>query len=122
MGKASTVAASCTEGGGAAESLTSSAMGPIVTAPATTLQGMACHWKSHVMLSGVQVTATSAIAVQADPAGGPLNLVGVLKGDVNGSWVAPAGSTDLNLTDPTCFQRLAELVGVPNQDQWGGGP
>ncbi len=116
------MAASCTEGGGAAESVTSSAMGPIVTAPATTLQGMACHWKSHVLLSGVQVTATSASAAQANTAGGPLNLVGVLTGDVNGSWTAPTGSTALDLTDPTYFRRLAEVVGVPNQDQGGGGP
>jgi hypothetical protein len=71
------------------------------------------------------LTRTSAMwdrAITADPAGGALNLVGVLKGDVNGSWAAPTGSTDLDLTDPTYFQRLAELVGVPNQDQWGGGP
>jgi hypothetical protein len=51
-----------------------------------------------------------------------LNLVGVLKGDVNGSWAAPAGSTDLDVTDPTYFERLALLLGQPNQDQWGGGP
>ena len=51
-----------------------------------------------------------------------MNLVGVLKGDVNGSWVAPAGSQDLDVIDPTYFQRLAELIGVPNQDQWGGPP
>jgi Ca2+-binding RTX toxin-like protein len=60
--------------------------------------------------------------ITADPANGPVNLVGILKGDVNGSWVAPAGSTDLDVTDPTYFQRLAQLVGQPNQDQWGGGP
>ena len=49
-------------------------------------------------------------------------MVAILKGDVNGSWAAPAGSTDLDLTDPTYFQRLAQLIGVPNQDQWGGPP
>jgi hypothetical protein len=54
--------------------------------------------------------------------GGALNLVGVLKGDVNGSWAAPAGSTDLDNTNPTYFEELAKKVGVPNQDQWGGGP
>jgi hypothetical protein len=32
------------------------------------------------------------------------------------SWVVPTGSTDLDNLDPTYFQRLAELIGVPNQD------
>jgi hypothetical protein len=56
--------------------------------------------------------------ITADPANGPVNLVGVLKGDVNGSWAAPAGSTDLDVTDPNYFQNLATLLGVP-VDQWG---
>ena len=71
------------------------------------------------------LTRTSASwdrAITADPASGPVNLVGVLKGDVNGSWLAPAGSIDLDNVDATYFQRLAELIGVPNQDQWGGPP
>jgi len=54
--------------------------------------------------------------------GGTVNLVGVLKGDVNGSWTAPAGSTDLDNTNPTYFEELVKKIGVPNQDQWGGPP
>jgi uncharacterized delta-60 repeat protein len=54
--------------------------------------------------------------------GGTVNLVGILKGDVNGSWAAPAGSTDLDNTNPTYFDELAKKIGVPNQDQWGGPP
>jgi hypothetical protein len=57
-----------------------------------------------------------------DPTNGVVNLVSVLKGDVNGSWVAPAGSIDLDNLDATYFQRLAQLIGVPTQDLWGGGP
>ena len=49
-----------------------------------------------------------------------VNLVGVLKGDVNGSWAAPAGSQDLDVLQPTYFQDLVTttLIGVP-LDQWG---
>jgi hypothetical protein len=42
-----------------------------------------------------------------------LNYVGVLKGDVNGSWAAPAGSTDLDTTRPDYFQLLGAQLGVP---------
>jgi hypothetical protein len=69
-----------------------------------------------------RTSATWDRTITADPASGAVNLVGILKGDVNGSWVAPTGSTDLDVTDPTYFQRLAQLIGVPSQDQWGGGP
>jgi hypothetical protein len=48
----------------------------------------------------------------------PVNLVGVLKGDVNGSWVAPAGSIDLDAIDPNYFTNLAARLNVPT-DQWG---
>jgi hypothetical protein len=44
--------------------------------------------------------------------------VGVLKGDVNGSWSAPAGSTDLDVTQPTYFQLLGTQLGMPT-DVWG---
>jgi hypothetical protein len=47
-----------------------------------------------------------------------VNLVGVLKGDVNGSWTAPTGSTDLDVTNPTYFQLLGTQLGVPT-DVWG---
>ena len=40
---------------------------------------------------------------------------------VNGSWTPPAGSPDLDVTNPTYFDDLALLLGVP-KDQWGGGP
>jgi hypothetical protein len=47
-----------------------------------------------------------------------VNLVAVLKGDVNGSWAAPTGSTDLDVTNPTYFQLLGTQLGVPT-DVWG---
>ena len=47
-----------------------------------------------------------------------VNLVGVLKGDVNGSWLAPEGSQDLDVIDPVYFQNLSTLIGAP-LDQWG---
>jgi Ca2+-binding RTX toxin-like protein len=57
--------------------------------------------------------------ISADPAqDSTVNLVGVLKGDVNGSWAAPAGSTDLDVIDPSYFHNLATLTGAP-VDQWG---
>jgi len=49
---------------------------------------------------------------------GDNHLVGVLKGDVNGSWAAPAGSVDLDALNPTYFSTLASTLGVPT-DQWG---
>jgi subtilisin-like proprotein convertase family protein len=48
---------------------------------------------------------------------GEVNLVGVLKGDVNGTWAAPAGSQDLDVIDPLYFQSLSSLIGAP-LDQW----
>ena len=52
------------------------------------------------------------------PNGATTNLVGVYKGDVNGSWTAPAGAVDLDAVDPTHFQTLVALLGVP-VEQWG---
>jgi len=54
----------------------------------------------------------------------PTGVVGVLKGDVNGSWQAPAGSIDLDTLDPNYFTNLATRLGVMNgatpvTDQWG---
>jgi hypothetical protein len=46
-------------------------------------------------------------------ANGAVNLVGVLKGDVNGSWAAPAGSIDLDVIDPTHFTALSSIFGMP---------
>ena len=45
------------------------------------------------------------------------NVVAVLKGDVNGSWTAPAGSQDLDITTPSYFNDLAAKLGVP-VNQW----
>jgi len=39
--------------------------------------------------------------------------VGVLKGDVNGSWAAPAGSTDLDVLNPGYFDALTQVYGLP---------
>lgn len=46
------------------------------------------------------------------------NLIGVLKGDVNGSWAAPAGSVDLDSTHPNYFQVLGTQSNIPT-DVWG---
>ena len=46
------------------------------------------------------------------------NLIGVLRGDVNGSWVPPTGSLDLDVTQPTYFTALGTQLGVPT-DVWG---
>jgi hypothetical protein len=46
------------------------------------------------------------------------NLVGVLRGDVNGSWAPPAASQDLDVTQPNYFQLLGAQLGVPT-DVWG---
>jgi len=51
------------------------------------------------------------------PSAASTNLVGVLKGDVNGSWTLP-GATTIEATNPTYFKDLAQLIGVP-ADQWG---
>jgi hypothetical protein len=47
------------------------------------------------------------------PAGQETNLVGVLKGDVNGSWAAPTGSVDLDVLEPNYFNALTQQYGVP---------
>ena len=44
---------------------------------------------------------------------GEVNLVGVLKGDVNGSWAAPTGSADLDLLHPGYFDALTHVYGMP---------
>lgn len=44
-----------------------------------------------------------------------VNWVGVLKGDVDGSWKAPSDSQTL---ESVYFEKLAELIGVP-VEQWG---
>ncbi len=44
---------------------------------------------------------------------GEANLVGVLKGDVNGSWAAPAGSLDLDTLAPAHYTALSSVFGMP---------
>ena len=48
---------------------------------------------------------------------GRLNLVGILQGDVDGSWRPPAGSVDLDALAPNYFTELSRLLGVP-ESQW----
>jgi Ca2+-binding RTX toxin-like protein len=45
------------------------------------------------------------------------NVVAVLKGDVNGSWTAPSGAQDLDITTPTYFTELAAKLGT-QANQW----
>ena len=45
------------------------------------------------------------------------NVVVVLKGDVNGSWTAPTGSQDLDITTPSYFNDLAAKLGT-QVNQW----
>ena len=49
---------------------------------------------------------------------GEVNLVGVLKGDVNGSWIAPTGAQDLDVLEPGYFADLAQRISAP-MDQFG---
>jgi Ca2+-binding RTX toxin-like protein len=70
---------------------------------------------------GASWDRTVTIDATARPATG---VVGVLKGDVNGSWQAPAGSIDLDTIDPNYFTNLATRLGLMNgatpvTDQWG---
>jgi Ca2+-binding RTX toxin-like protein len=64
-------------------------------------------------------------ALQATlPSGATLGLVGVLRGDVDGSWTPPAGAADLDDIAGTYFQDLvAALNAGPGPDvslaQWG---
>ena len=47
-----------------------------------------------------------------------VNLVGVLKGDVNGSWQAPIGAANLDVLQPNYFDSLHNLLNAP-KSQWG---
>ena len=46
------------------------------------------------------------------------NLVGLLSGDVNGSWSAPPGSVDLDTLQPNYFDAMQNIFGTP-LSQWG---
>lgn len=45
------------------------------------------------------------------------NIVGILKGDVNGSWTI-SGANTVESSSPNYFKDLVQLIGVP-ADQWG---
>jgi len=46
------------------------------------------------------------------------NLVGVLMGDVNGSWATPAGSQYVETLQPNYFTDLSNLIHTP-VSEWG---
>lgn len=46
------------------------------------------------------------------------NLVGVLSGDVNGSWTPPSGTQYVETTDPTHFTTLNNTLHIP-LSEWG---
>jgi len=46
------------------------------------------------------------------------NLVGVLMGDVNGSWTPPAGAQYVETQNPTYFTDLSNLIHTP-VSEWG---
>ena len=46
------------------------------------------------------------------------NLVGVLSGDVNGSWLPPTGTQYVETTDPTHFTNLNNTLHIP-MSEWG---
>lgn len=59
------------------------------------------------------------------PREAPLGLVGVLRGDVDASWPAPAGSNDLDIVEPSYFDTLlaglaeAQPIAGFTPAQWG---
>ena len=46
------------------------------------------------------------------------NMVGMIAGDVNGSWTPPSGSSYLETTNPNYFTQLSQKLSVPTS-QWG---
>ena len=74
------------------------------TAEASTLTRTSAAW-DHTL--GVQLAADATV-----------NLVGVLRGDVNGSWSGGPDVVDLDMTQPTYFNALATQLQVPT-DIWG---
>jgi hypothetical protein len=46
------------------------------------------------------------------------NLVGMIKGDVNGSWASPAGSQYVETLQPTYFTDLSNAIHAPISE-WG---
>ena len=46
------------------------------------------------------------------------NLAGFIKGDVNGSWMPPAGTQYVETTDPSHFTNLYNTLHIP-LSEWG---
>jgi hypothetical protein len=71
--------------------------------------------------SSFTTTRSSVVWEKALEVSSPLttqqNVVGVLKGDVNGSWTPPAGAQDLDITSPGYFAELATKIGTQT-NQW----
>ena len=71
--------------------------------------------------SSFTTTRSSVVWDKALQVNSPLttqqNVVAVLKGDVNGSWTAPAGSQDLDIISPSYFTDLATKLGT-QVNQW----
>jgi Ca2+-binding RTX toxin-like protein len=67
-------------------------------------------------------TVPTAVSI---PAAGHVGLVGILRGDVNGSWTPPAGAEDLDDAEPGYFNDLAASLNAAsgtsdfNPSQWG---
>jgi hypothetical protein len=64
--------------------------------------------------SNTQIAIDTSVSI---PNESEVNWVGLLKGDVNGSWNL-AGSQKVEQLQPNYFSRLASLIGV-SEDQWG---
>ena len=45
------------------------------------------------------------------------NMIGVLRGDVDGDWKPPAGSSYIESLDPLYFSKLAQSMNV-SESQW----
>ena len=72
-------------------------------------------------LSGLSRSSASwdhNIAVTMGTSDTTENLVGVLSGDVNGSWTPPTGTQYVETTDPTHFTALNNTLHIP-LSEWG---
>ncbi len=67
-----------------------------------TLNRLNANWDPKIVVSATQTQS---------------NLVGLTRGDVNGSW-SLAGASTVEASNPTHFQTIATLIGAP-LDQWG---
>lgn len=80
---------------------------------------------THPSRGDFTTTRTSVLwddSIAIDPAQNAThNLVAVFLGDVDGSWSAPSGATDVNVLPPDYFQTLANQTGI-SLTQWGVWP